>query len=647
MHGPMRMPGHWFDELAAGGGSPEAVGFLVDGERARRLVLLKELLGRLEERPALLGPADLGTVWRTVERAAARRPGCVEELLLSPQVGSWLAHTLRRLHGALAGSPLWVDAGHLAAVALVAALRAGTAAQFVVPARDGAVALPTLGLARLPGIPLLGFHPVHARVREGELLLAPTGRGTGAMALTVRPLTAPPSGLWWPTHRLPVRPGGPEVALDDTDPYRDLDRPIPPRQLTPRELGTWQGLFAEAVALLGPAPGPRSGGTGSRSGGAGPPACTGPGTLRPEEIRRIVPWPGRLENGPVAGLSASTADAFGSMVVARPPDGAALAETMVHEFQHSKLGALLHLFAMLDDDREEEYYAPWRPDPRHLPGLLHGAYAFVGVAGFWRDRIGDRAADPLDLAPFRFALRRLQTRTVLRTLATRAGLTGPGRRLVAGLTRTVDGWLREPVDGRAVARARAAAAGHRAEWRLRNLRCPDEERAGLAAALRTGTAPPPVRPPLLVPASERTHWQDVRGALYLRPDLAPDRAPDVTVLTVAPGTGPAVAPGVAVAAAPVAVVRGTRPEATEPVRADVLLVRGEAAAAREAYRERWAEAPGDPHPLAGWLLAHTALHPGHRRLLARPERFAAAVAGVGPEGWERAAHLLAAPRPPA
>ncbi|MFF0506472.1 HEXXH motif domain-containing protein [Streptomyces fimicarius] len=629
MHGPIRMPGRWFDELATGGGSVAAVGFLARAERSRRLLLIGELLSRLEERPTLLGPVDLGACWRTVEEAEARKPGCAEELLLSPQVGSWLAHTLRRLHGTAVGPPLWVDTGHLAPVALVAALRAGTAADLVVPAREGAVSLPTLGLARLPGTPLLGFQPVRARVREGELHLAPTVRGTGATALTVRPLTAPQSAVWWPTHRLPVGPGGPEVALDDTDPYRDLDRPILPRRLTPRELDAWQRLFAEAVALLDadPAPAAASGSDATPASGPDPatgPGSTRPGTLRPEEISRIVLWPGRLPNGPVEGLSASTADAFGSMVVAEPPNGAALAETMVHEFQHSKLGALLHLFAMLDDDRTEEHYAPWRPDPRHLPGLLHGAYAFVGVAGFWRDRIGDRAADPLDLAPFRFALRRIQTRTVLRTLATRAALTGPGRRLVAGLTRTVDGWLREPVDGRAVARARAAAAGHRAEWRLRHLRCADEERAGLAAALRSGTPLPPARPPRLVPAAERTHWQDVRGALYLRPELAPDLGPDL-----APENAPDLAPD------------------TAPPRADVLLVRGEAAAAREAYRERWSDAPGDPYLLAGWLLAHTALHPGHRRLLARPERFAAAVTGAGPEVWERAAHLLAGPEPPA
>lgn len=206
-----------------------------------------------------------------------------------------------------------------------------------------------------------------------------------------------------------------------------------------------------------------------------------------------------------------------------------------------------------------------------------------------------------------------------------------------------------------MARARAAVAGHRVEWRLRNLRCADEERAGLDTALRTGAPPPPVGQPLLVPASERTHWQDVWGALYLRPDIAlylrPDSAPDsamdsAKVVTVV-GTGPGAASVAAPDAASVTVTRGVRPRATPPVRADVLLVRGEAAAAREAYRERWFEAPGDPHPLAGRLLAHTALHPGHRRLLARPERLAAAVAGEGPEVWEHAAQRLAAAQPPA
>ncbi|MYV61132.1 HEXXH motif domain-containing protein, partial [Streptomyces sp. SID4931] len=134
------------------------------------------------------------------------------------------------------------------------------------------------------------------------------------------------------------------------------------------------------------------------------------------------------------------------------------------------------------------------------------------------------------------------------------------------------------------------------------------------------------RPPRLLPSAERTHWQDVRGALYLRPD-APDAAGAATDRAPDRATDPA-------------------PD-TAPLHADVLLVRGEAASAREAYREQGAATPGDPHLLAGWLLAHAGLHPGHRRLLARPERFAAAVEGEGPEVWERAAQRLAAPETPA
>jgi hypothetical protein len=31
-------------------------------------------------------------------------------------------------------------------------------------------------------------------------------------------------------------------------------------------------------------------------------------------------------------------------------------------------------------------YAPWRSGPRPLNGLLQGAYAFLGVSGFWRQQ---------------------------------------------------------------------------------------------------------------------------------------------------------------------------------------------------------------------------------------------------------------------
>ncbi|WP_031085545.1 aKG-HExxH-type peptide beta-hydroxylase [Streptomyces sp. NRRL WC-3549] len=581
MYAPIRMPGPLFDEIAAGGGSPEAVAFLVRGERTRRLVLLRALLDRLDADPALLGPLDATAAWTALEEAATRAPGPVDDLLLSPQVGSWLAHTLRRLHGTASGPPLWADAGQLAAVAATAAVHAGTETTLLLPARGASVSLPALGMVRLPGPDEDGFHAVPIEVRAGRI----TVHGPHGPGVSVRPLDAPESAHWLPVHRLPTGPG------------------IAPRRLGPDELHAWQDLFADAVALL------------RRD------ADAGPGGLRPEEISRIVPWqPTDRESGlpvPSSGLSASTGDAFASMVIARPPDPVALAETLVHEFQHSKLGALLHLFPLIEDDeRAELHYAPWRADPRHLPGLLHGAYAFVGVTGFWRARARDTDAGPRDRAAFLFALRRLQTRMVLRTLATRARLTVAGQRLVARLTGTVDGWLREPVEPAALARARAAAVSHRVEWRLRNLRCGQDERDRLAKAWRFGSVPVRGGEPLVAPGPGG-YWQDDRCALYMAPDTAA-------------GTGPG---------------------------ADALLVAGHPRAALSAYAARLAAggAPGarvpaggapeagvsDPHALAGWLLAHTALRPADRRLLARPERSAALFGMVEPARWAEAARWLA------
>ncbi|MGI3202139.1 aKG-HExxH-type peptide beta-hydroxylase [Streptomyces sp. GLT-R25] len=159
------------------------------------------------------------------------------------------------------------------------------------------------------------------------------------------------------------------------------------------------------------------------------------------------------------------------------PDAVRLAETLVHEFQHSKLAALLHHFPLLDDDRIERFYAPWRSDPRHLTGLLHGAYAFTGVAGFWRLRMHDPSSDTAvrGFAAYHFALRRLQARLVVRTLGQSGRLAPLGTVIVDGLARTLTDWLHEDVPQGVLYRARTAARLHRTEWRLRNLRPPLHE----------------------------------------------------------------------------------------------------------------------------------------------------------------------------
>ncbi|MGW0735238.1 HEXXH motif domain-containing protein [Streptomyces sp. NPDC002851] len=596
------MPGPLFDDLATGGGSPEAIAFLVRGERTRRLLLLRELLDRLDELPGVLGPlGDPGELWRVVEHAAERAPKAVDALLLSPQFGSWLAHALRRLHGATGGPPLWADVGHLACVAVVAVVHAGTSADLTVPTWDGAIALPTLGLLRLPH-PEGGFGTQRVAVRAGRITAGP---------VAARPLLDGATEHWRP---LPVL-GATGVCLDSLDPYRELDEPVPPAPLSDTETTRWHRLLDDAHAILrrGPAepdapaasdarPEPVSEvaapslRAGARRAGPAPAAKPRVGEGLPTQalgdITRIVPM-GPPHRGHGTRLSASTGDAFGSMIASRPQNALDLAETLVHEFQHSKLAALIHLFPLLADDRTQRYYAPWRADPRHLPGLLHGAYAFTGITGFWRDRMGDRAADPQNTAPFHFALRRLQSRLVVRTLATRADLTPAGRRLITGLAATLDQWLREPVTPDVARRARAAAAGHRAEWRLRHLTCTPAEHAALADAWHSGAAPPPPAEPLLTPADPPHHWEDARIDHYR-----------------APRPGPS---------------------------ADAHLTSGDPTGARLLYTADLTAHPGDPHALAGLLLAEAALTASRRRLLARPERFAAALTATATEPGDPAA----------
>ncbi|MDG9726967.1 aKG-HExxH-type peptide beta-hydroxylase [Streptomyces sp. DH41] len=618
---PFRVPDRLFAELAAGGGSTEAIAFLERGERARRLLLLRTLLDRLAELPTPLTP--VAEAWDTFKAAAERAPEAADRLLLAPTTGGWIAHTLRRVHGTATGPPLWAEAGRLNVLALTAALHAGTETSLTVPLTDGALPLPGLGLLRLPATPP-GPTVARAVARAGELTLsgppAPDGSRT---SVTCRPTTSPANGsepdeprppgpglpgpspagpapaarpagpapapraagpasaprpaeappapavgsdpgadpdpaaaAWLPlrtlTHTTPTGPVA--IPLDDLDPYRDLDDPVPPARLAAGEAAQWQRLFDDAVAILAGA------GTGQ-----------GPGRLDPAVVRAVVPY-GRTALTPPAPptveVSASSGDSYGAMVISRPGSALALAETLVHEFQHSKLAALLHLFPLLDDDREERFYAPWRADPRHLTGLLHGAYAFTGVAGFWRDRLTEPAH--AETAAYHFALRRLQSRLVVRTLLTSARLTAPGHRLVAGLARTLDGWLRVPVDPAVRARARTAAALHRTQWRLRNVAAPD------------------------TPADDAAPTGPADGALRFRPDRGfwPDTRTRAFALRPA-----------------------------DPRTPDEHLAAGDPATALDGYAKDLARDPADPHALSGWIVARAVLDPGHstRRPLARPE----------------------------
>jgi HEXXH motif-containing protein len=458
------LPGY-FDALADGRGDSDVVRFLWQTQRSRRLLLITALFNAAEERPELLGPLPTAAEARKVlALAQSTDPAAADDLLLDPQVGAWAAYTMRRWRASLSATadvPLWDDFGSLHTLCLVAAARAGLAWRTVLPHRDGRVMIFGTGMARFPEI--APDDLIHAETAAGHITLRV---GDSTVELADDSYTG--GAQWWQLRRLRI--GGEldfTVALDDIDPLRDLADPVPPARLDEAGVATWQGLLDGAWTLL----------------------C---GHYREiaEAIRAgvnsLVPLP--IGDGRET-RSASSGEAFGRVMVSTPPDSVTLALSLVHEFQHIKLGGLMHMVQLTRDDEVSCYYAPWRDDPRPVGGLLQGVYAFIGIAAFWRTYRDTVTGDERELADFEYAYARSQAHEGIGVIRASGRLTDVGLRLVAGLAAHVEPWLSEEVDPAMEAGARIVADHHRTGWRIRHHRVSREEVLTLAAARRDGTRP--------------------------------------------------------------------------------------------------------------------------------------------------------------
>jgi HEXXH motif-containing protein len=395
--------------LASGRGGACLVHALRRAQLSKRLLLLKFI--------AQAWPGDRTERDRALEVLAAaqrRAPEAFAEALGYPSVGIWAARIAVRLRDR-SGIALDADLGHLGAVAAAAAVRAGLDAELVAPVRAGGVAIPSVGRVRLP---LPEHTPARVIVRDGRLVvhdgLRRLAAGAGATRLS--------------------------VALDDLDPYRDVHHVPAADRLPDAELPAWQELFRQAWTLL-----------------------VRYAPERVEELaaglRSLVPL---AQPDAAASRSATVRDAFGMFGLTRPESAVDFAVTLVHEFQHSKLSALLDVVPLYRDEGEATYYAPWRRDPRPIGGLLQGVYAFLGVADLWRVLRG--CAHLRELATIRFAEVREQVRCALAGLDRATCLTPAGRRFVAGMRCAVDALLAEPVPAGVVRRARAALDANYQTW---------------------------------------------------------------------------------------------------------------------------------------------------------------------------------------
>ncbi|MGX7824832.1 aKG-HExxH-type peptide beta-hydroxylase [Actinokineospora sp. 24-640] len=160
--------------------------------------------------------------------------------------------------------------------------------------------------------------------------------------------------------------------------------------------------------------------------------------------------------------SLTVTDALGCVFLTFNTDAETLAATLVHELQHAKLAAVMDIHPLTTGTGQARYYAPWRTDPRPAAGLLHGVYAFLGVAGFWRRRrgLGGGLRAEREFARWRSA-------ALSAACALMAGgeLTARGGRLVDGAARTLLAWSAEPVHPDAIAYAAQENTAHRRRWR--------------------------------------------------------------------------------------------------------------------------------------------------------------------------------------
>lgn len=463
-----RLPWADFDAFAHLRADRSMVQRLRGAERSRRKLLLYALLESAAKTPEWFGPLPpVETVWELLARVEEASPSAFDRLLTHPYTGSWAGYTTRLLRNGVDGvGPLWIHLGHVHGIAAAAAIRAGLAFETAVPLWHGVGALPSLGVAVLPAS--APFAVAQIAGTPGNYVIA---HGTERVRLPDRPDRDAPG--WRGIRRVTAVAGHQRfpVRLDDVDPYRGLYEPVPPQRLDAAAFGEWHRLIDQAWQLLTT-------------------AAPDLARLLPVGLCSLVPKPPVLFRNP----SASTGEAFGSAVLSRPNDPVSLASSLIHEFQHIVLGGILHLTPLCHKDSRERIYVPWRDDPRPLLGAVQGAYAFLGVTGYWRALADAGPAESRRRAWFEFAYWRRQTWRTLTVLRADTHLTGAGQRFVNGMAEVLGPWQHEPVAPDITALAAAAATDHLAGWRVRHVR-PDPDLVDeLVRAWRAGQRRPPLLP---------------------------------------------------------------------------------------------------------------------------------------------------------
>lgn len=444
-----RLPAESYEALCAGTPDTTGLSVLTAGQRSKHLLLLRLLIDRLPN--SLLGPDTVvAQALDILDRLRRQQRLSFDRFVGYPYVGAGLVSSLRDLD---AGGRVEPVVRFLAAAAAAAAVQAGQ----------------DFALDRVPGTDLLhlpGLGSARLDSRQDGVRLARQGERVMLGGVEILGSLRADRPSWWA-----VRPLGAEASglfLDDLDPYRDTGGLTVAARVSPGRYAPWRRVFTLAWQRL-----------------------RDRHPARAAEVARVLQVVTPLQvQRPGQGLSASSWRAYGAMAATFPADEVNLAATLVHETRHSVLNGLMDLVDFYDRDDRTLYYAPFRTDPRPLRALLHGCYAFLGVAAFWAT---ERAIGPGSRrADFEFARALLQVRQALDTLAASTALTADGRYLVERMARHAEQLGSTPPDP-VHHLAMLASDDHRISWRLRNV-IPDRGLVEVAAEAWRAGRPTPALP---------------------------------------------------------------------------------------------------------------------------------------------------------
>ncbi|WRZ94763.1 FxsB family radical SAM/SPASM domain protein [Streptomyces sp. NBC_01007] len=380
------LPTGAFDAFAAGAGTVEGTRAL---QHAQLSVTRAFIAGGVQPkgRSELAVAATLGR--DLLIELDGRHPAATAQVLRHPFVQTWAVHCL----GAADRSCREQDLAHIAGIAAAVAWRTGVTTRLPLPVRAGLVHLPGLGASRV-------------------------ARAGATAVLAIEAAGRPPSG-WVEIRQLTA--ASLSLTVDDLDPYRIGHGRTAWNRLSPLQWEAWRLAVSQAG----------------------------------DELSRLVPeyaGPLRAGLGTIVPLRATPVDhgsgtygtqrAFGGAGVAMPCGAAAIAATLLREFQRTKLTALMDMYEFFSVAGSSLVSVPHRADPLPVRQAFHDLYAHVALAALWQARsLGSPGAGQGQISnPLTAFRHHLEQADRTADALTAVGALAPaGVRFATGLRATIDG----------------------------------------------------------------------------------------------------------------------------------------------------------------------------------------------------------------